>query len=153
MVSAVPSVGAFASQHYEWRECLLGCPWQLLCDIPSFQEQKRLGEQNAEEGAGLLRYQALRRVYHISFIVLCRIRLILLTTFVWNINDPASIQIGKPVARRAQSQPGPKNLAYFSGLTNSTEEVPGETERLLWQTRSTIITPWWKSHGERASHR
>lgn len=77
-------------------------------------------------------------------------KLIFLTILVGNINDPALIQIGKPVARRAEAL---QNPAYFSIMTNSTEEVPGEAERLLWQTRSTIITLWWKSHGESLSHR
>lgn len=43
MVSAVlciPTFLAFASQHYEWRHCLLGCPCQLLCDLHSFRIKK-----------------------------------------------------------------------------------------------------------------
>lgn len=55
-------------------------------------------------------------------------KLIFLTILVGNINDPALIQIGKLVARRAEAL---QNPAYFSVMTNSTEEVPGEAERLL----------------------
>lgn len=83
MVSAVlriPTAAlAFASQHSEWRDCLLGCPCQLLCDLPSFQEE---GNKKQRRVLELLSYQALRCVYHISFIFLCRIRLIFLTSFV-----------------------------------------------------------------------
>lgn len=98
----------------------------------------------------LLYYQALRYVYYISFTLPYRMKLIFLTILVGNINDPALIQIEKPLARRAEAL---QNPAYSSIMTNSTEAVPGEAERLLWQTRSTIITLWWKSHGESLSHR
>lgn len=62
---------------------------------------------------GLLCYHALRYVYHISFALPYRIKLILLTIFVGNINEPVVIQIGKPVARRAELHPGLEESCLF----------------------------------------
>lgn len=65
---------------------------------------------------GLLYYHALRYVYHISFTLPYRVRLILLTILVGNINDPAVIQIGKRAARRAELQPGLEESCPFLHL-------------------------------------
>lgn len=45
-----------------------------------------------------------------------RIKLMLLTILVGNLNDPAVIQIGKPATRRAELQPGLEESCLFLHL-------------------------------------
>ena len=153
-VRRIPTAPAFASQHYEWRDCLLGCPCQLLCDLPSFQGIRKTKEIKSGGGCETPQLSSTHLCLPYIFYLPVQDKANISDKFCVKYKWPSlgtNRKTGSEASRIAAR--APRIPAYFSGLTNSGEEVPGETERLLWQTRSTIITPWWKSHGERASHR
>lgn len=127
-VLCIPTVLAFAFQHYKCRGLFISASLPAPLRPPPFPFPHK--DKKHRKG-GILSYQAFRCVYHVSFILLCRIRLIFLTSFVCDINDPVLVQIGKTSREASRIAAGPPESSHFSGLTNSGEEVPRETERLL----------------------